>query len=74
MKMVVPEVPMFEVAEGALAGTLYFLVGSVEVVVDASENIEKRRAAGTFDVLGWSEAEVSLKLYIRSSIEQYSKC
>ena len=74
MKMVVPEVPMFEVAEGALAGTLYFLVGSVEVVVDAPEHVEERGAAGTFDVLGRSEAEVSLKLYIRSSIEQYSKC
>ena len=59
--MALHEVPISEVAEGALFQALRVLVGFVEVVVDAPELVVELGAAGAFYVLGRCEAEVSLE-------------
>ena len=57
----IPEVPIFEVADRTVVQSLDVLVGLVEVIVDEPCLIEERWTGGTFEVLGRREAKVSLE-------------
>ena len=51
-----------EVAQGAIARVLQFLMSLVEMVEYPSQPVKELGAGGTFDVLGRREAVVGLKL------------
>ena len=53
---------MVEVAQGAIARILQFLMSLVEMAEYTSQLVKELGAGGTFDVLGRREAVVGLKL------------